>query len=139
MNPRLTSIIVLIFSTLLTSVQPASAATPEELQAEAVLVRYFDALKQGDTSTLKTLLGGALLKKRLALLNNPTYPTHLINVYKDAQFQITGQQTINNGRIEITATLFLGQQDFQKKTFLLIKTDSADNRFSINHISESSQ
>jgi len=137
MNSKLMPVLALLFSSLLMSMSPTSAATPDELQAEATLMRYFDALKQGDTSALKSLLGGRLLQKRLALLNNPTYPGHLINVYQNAQFYINGQQTTANGRVKITATISFDQQDSQKKTFLLVKTETGDSQFSIHHISES--
>lgn len=107
----------------LTSIHTVSSSTLSgpETEAGAVLLRYFDALTQGDTATVRALMGGDLLEKRSRLLDNPTYPTHLINTYGQAHFEINRYNTLDNDTISIDATIFLSPDESIKKRYLLKK------------------
>ena len=53
--------------------------TFDQLEAKAVIDRYFDALKQGDTGSMQSLVDGDLRTEQKARLNNPMYPGHRSN------------------------------------------------------------
>lgn len=51
---------------------------------------YTNALKSGDTTRLRSYIGGHLYKKRKVLLEqNVSYPEFLRNLYERAEFQIS--------------------------------------------------
>jgi hypothetical protein len=54
-----------------------------------VVAMYFQALKSGDTETVKNLISGKLYEKRINLLeNNQGYPAFLKRLYQGLNFQI---------------------------------------------------
>lgn len=91
----------------------------QEPEAKAVLTHYFDALAQGDTARLRSLMGGELLKKRASLLDNPTYPAHLISVYSDARIQFTRFAPRNADSIIVDVTITLSNGERLTKQFVL--------------------
>ncbi len=99
------------------------ALTTDEIEAENVLMSYFDSLITGDTETIINLLGGDLLKKRTALLNNPDYPEFLRNMYSNAFFEIVGHEQIkeNKAIIDAKIILSLSPEEVIRVTFLLVK------------------
>ena len=100
---------------------PAQTAGVSAAEAEAgsVLLRYFDALSQGDTAALRSLMGGTLLDKRSSLLDNPAYPGHLISAYGQARYTITGYSSLDDTTVSIDATITLSPEESIKKRFLL--------------------
>jgi hypothetical protein len=102
--------------------QPVLAAlSNSEIEAQSVLTRYFSALTQGDITTLKSLLGGDLLNKRIRLLNNPTYPAFLVETYGSAHFSIEQISTVNSTDIEIDASIIFDHENIARRRFLLHK------------------
>jgi hypothetical protein len=118
---------VLIFLSLLIA-RPVLADNPggQEAEAGTVLIRYFDALTQGDVTALRTLLGGDLLRKRSGLLDNPTYTGHLINTYGQARYKINSYTTLGEGLVSIEATISLSADESINKRFLLKREGGAD-------------
>lgn len=106
------------------------AQTTDEIEAENVLMSYFDSLTTGDTETIINLLGGDLLKKRTALLNNPDYPEFLRNMYSNAFFEIVGHEQIKENKAIkaiIDAKIILNDQEsMQVRYFLKKTTDPTD-------------
>ena len=88
--------------------------TLDQLEAKEVVDRYFDALKQGDTGTIQSLLGGDLLTVQKALLDNPTYPEHLITMYKDATYEITALETSQDGYLVVDAKISMNDEESMK-------------------------
>ena len=114
-------IFCLIFAAL--SLQFSSIASAEltldQLEAKEVVDRYFDALKQGDTNTIQNLLDGDLLTTQRALLNNPNYPQHLVEMYKDATYVITTTETTGDGYLMVAAEIRLNDEESMQTTYLL--------------------
>jgi hypothetical protein len=104
--------------TVYVNLAQADITPVSQQQAETVVNDYFLALTTGDTSTIKSLLGGSLLEKRKRLLNNPSYPAHLMDIYNEAQLEITGN-TISNKSITIDATITLNSGKAIKRRYLL--------------------
>jgi hypothetical protein len=118
---------LLIFLSLLIA-RPVLAHDPSGQEAEAgtVLIRYFDALTQGDVTALRTLLGGDLLRKRSGLLDNPTYTGHLISTYGQARYKINSYTTLDEGLVSIEATIRLSPDESINKRFLLKREEGSD-------------
>jgi hypothetical protein len=129
--------LLLIFAVLLTSGHAtlSAASSADEAEARAVLLRYFDALAQGDVLTLRSLLGGDLLEKRYRLLNNPSYPAHLVETYKQAHFRIDQYTVLNEDTIAAEVVIVLSPDENVEKRFLLIRearSGLADSRYLIS-------
>jgi hypothetical protein len=98
----------------------------EQIQAEIVMQNYYTALKNGDVNSLKSLLDGELLKKRIILLNNPTYPKYLKNTYQGSTFNIVETRFISQGKVAIIAKFSLGNQQTLCRKFLLARDRTRD-------------
>ena len=111
------------------AINPAAALslTAQESDAETVLMKYFDALSQGDVMTLRSLMAGELLAKRAALLSNPTYPSFLAGTYGTARFQIDSVKTVNTSTIEIDASIIFDQDNNSPRHYLLRDEASGTN------------
>lgn len=109
---------VLLFSPAAWS---ATLPTAEQLEAEAVVLNYFDALHQGDTDVIATLLDGPLLEKRQSLLNNPGYADRLRSLYQNAQFHVVGYSTLDADSVAIDTRIDLNDQETIESRFILIK------------------
>lgn len=106
----------------------APASQPEDaMAAEAVLTRYFDALTHGDTATLRSLMAGDLLEKRLRLLNNPTYPAYLIDTYQNARFLVDRIEPHEPHSIVIDVSILVDQVTISQRRFLLRKEPLSSN------------
>jgi hypothetical protein len=99
----------------------ADASSEAEAEARTVLLRYFDALTQGDVSTLRSLMGGELLEKRSRLLDNPTYPEYLVETYQQARFEIERYAVMNEDSIAIDAVIVFPTDESMVKRFLLTR------------------
>ena len=97
--------------------------TLDQLEAREVIARYFDALKQGDTQTIQSLLDGDLLTARKSLLNNPNYPDHLIVTYKDMAYEITALETLDDGVLKVDTTIAMNDQEARKTQYLLHRAE----------------
>jgi hypothetical protein len=99
----------------------------EEAAAREVLLLYFNALSQGDVGTLRSLMGGALLEKRSRLLDNPTYPAHLVKTYGAARFVINKIETLGTADIAIDASIISTPDEVLKRRYLLRKEMAPDS------------
>ncbi len=115
-------------SLLFMQVAISQTLSQNEQDARTVLTRYFDALGQGDTSTLRSLIGGDLLRKRARLLDNPTYPSHLVEVYRNAGVQFDQFTTRENDTVVVDVIITLATGEKLKQQFLLAKDPGSDNR-----------
>lgn len=127
----------LVFALMLAlfSLQAASAPQSEDaIEAQAVLLRYLDALTQGNTGVLRSLLGGDLLEKRRRLLENPTYPAYLTDTYGSARFSIDNIEDRSPANVAIDVSIIIDQTKISQRRFLLQKEQSpagADTPFRI--------
>ena len=119
---RIIYLVLVALSLQFTSIVSADQ-TLDQLEAREVIARYFDALKQGDTETIQNLLDGDLLTARKPLLNNPTYPDHLINVYKDMTYEITALKVIEDGALAVDTTIIMNEQESSEKQYLLHRVE----------------
>jgi len=119
-----------IFSILLFIVLAQAIASDHpgglESDAKAVIQRYFDALIQGDTADLRSLMGGDLIAKRSKLLDNPTYSTHLINTYGQARYKINSYNILGDDAVTVDVTITLSPDETINKRFLLKKAAESD-------------
>ena len=103
----------------------------EDEQITQVLNNLFDALRSGNTGTLKRLFAGEMYAKNKTLLEqNAEYPDFLRNYYQGAIFTITeitpsGDDVLAgftvlsaNGRMQ-TIHMLLTKQDEPKKWFII--------------------
>lgn len=95
-----------ILTMMLAPVLAAGPVPASETEARAVLMRYFSALSAGETTTLRSLMGGPLLAKRIPLLENPTYPGHLVKTYGNAQFSIDHMEVLDADIIADVSIVF---------------------------------
>lgn len=119
---KLKASIAVLFALLFVNIAVASP----EAAAEAALTRYFDALSQGNVITLRSLMAGELLTKRSPLLDNPTYPTFLINTYGNASFQINTVKSLSPSTVTINASIIFDQNDISQRQYLLRKDTSSN-------------
>lgn len=117
---------ILIFALLsLVAAVPVMASPGSE--AGAVLIRYFDALRQGDILSLRTLMAGDLLKKRLRLLDNSTYSTFLIKTFSNVHFRIDSIDPSDPSRVIIDASIIFDPDNISQHQFILRKTSLSPN------------
>ncbi len=106
---------------------PEEILTIEEIEAEDVLISFFNALVKHDTSAIERLLGGKLLAKRKNLLNNPDYSEFLRGKYSNASFEIVRAKGNKKNRMKIDAKIILNDQEsMQVRYFLKKTTDPSD-------------
>ncbi len=105
----------------------AQALSPAETEAEGVLLRYFDALGQGDTRTMRAVLGGELLVTESALLDNPTYPAFLVGKFAGVRFTINRIETLSETEIAIEASMIFGEDDAVTRRYLLRRETTSSN------------
>jgi len=105
-------------------VSPVLSGT--ETDAGLVMNRYFDSLLNGDVGTLKTLLGGELLKKRKSLLNNPEYSSYLATRYMNASFQILGYNSTGPNTLAVDVLITINQDELIRKRYLLEREQSGN-------------
>lgn len=98
--------------------QTATNPSAAQLEAESVVNRYLDALLQGDTITLRSLLGGRLATTRQSLLSNPDYSAHLIQRYQGATVKLRDAFTTGDG-VAVDVEIVLGNHDTLHPRFLL--------------------
>lgn len=112
----LTTLLILVLSM---SSLSAHAQGTAESEAEGVLLRYFDALSQGDTLTLRSVMGGTLLETQSPLLDNPAYPAWLVETFAGARFSIDSVETLSEVEVAIEASIVFGVDDAIPRRYLL--------------------
>lgn len=93
------------------SMHAKADSTYVELEAESVLMRYFDALTQGDVFSMRRLMGGQLLETRSKLLENPGYPAYLGEMYARANFSVENIQLTGHGDVLIDVLISFEPED----------------------------
>jgi hypothetical protein len=104
----------------------APASSVNDAQVSLVMDQYFGALVNGDIATLKSVLGGDLLKKRSSLLDNPDYSGYLSATYMNATFKILSIETSKPDTVTVDALITLDQDESIRKQYVLIKSTTQD-------------
>lgn len=97
----------------------AASWDASEIEARGVLLRYLDALRQGDTHTLQALMAGDLLVSRTLLLANPQWPDYLGSTFGDAEFKVERIETAASGRVAIEVSIAFRDDDLMVRRFVL--------------------
>jgi hypothetical protein len=90
-----------------------------EIEAKGVLLRYLDALGQGDVHTLQSLMAGDLLESRALLLANPQWPAYLGSTLGDAEFAVERIETVGPDRVAVEVSIIFGEDDVLVRRFVL--------------------
>jgi len=114
---------------LYANVSQSTPLSDPRMEAESAVKSYHLALTQGDSTTIKSLLAGDLLKKRMRLLDNPTYPEHLINIYNGSTIEII-KNILNNESITIEAKITLVTGSIQQRKYLLKRNEDPTSPYS---------
>ncbi len=110
---------------LLAATLPARSVAATDVDARNIVNAYFEALKTGDVATIKIITSGDLLRKRSRLLDNPSYPEHLITAYQSASFVITDVSKIGNDRYSVKATIQLNANEQLPRTYTVESSTGA--------------
>lgn len=103
---------------LLLGLQVAASAVPP--QAEVVVARYINALANGDTAGLRSVLGGNLLRKRQRLLGNPAYAQELRKTYAGTRHEILRTKVLAEDRLQLDVQLWYGKQESHITRLILV-------------------
>lgn len=120
---------------LYTNAAQSAPLSDPQMEAENIVRGYHLALTQGDTTTIKALLGGDLLEKRRRLLDNPTYPDHLLSVYSGSTIEITKNE-MSNDSVTIEANIILGTGAIQQRRYLLKRNEDLTSPYGYLIISD---
>ncbi len=131
----LITLLILVLSMSSLSIHAQGTA---ESEAEGVLLRYFDALSQGDTLTLRSVMGGTLLETQSPLLDNPTYPAWLVETFAGASFSIDGIETLSEAEVAIEASIVFGVDDAIPRRYLLRRETTESDTLGAFRIHEES-
>jgi hypothetical protein len=106
------------------------------------MVPYFEALKNGDVSTLQHLISGRMLERNKVLLEqNTEYPEFLRNYYRNVTFEVEKVEYFGSD-IRVTVTLeFPGQERASFKYILqknanVLNSDGSPSGWTIAEILE---
>jgi len=126
----------LILSTLIISyiffINTALAQpSKSELAAINVVNKYFVALQQGDINTIKTVLGGNLLRQTESYLGQANYGTQLIARFSDSTLDIVSSRTINDNTVAVNAIIQINV-DEQLKLIYKLQNTNTSGQFLIN-------
>lgn len=95
-----------------------------DIEAEAVVSTYLGALQQGDTITIKQIIGGNLLEARGNLLDNPSYSNTLSRIYSTANTNVTKVSYIDSQRIAVDTVIELNPDEILQCRFIVAKDES---------------
>lgn len=130
MNPILAQPMKKILLVLLVLVLPWSIANvmasedAAEIEAKGMLLRYLDALSQGDTRTLESLMAGDLLESRTRLLANPLWPAYLGSTFGDAEYSVERIERAGRDGFAIDVAIAFGEDDVVVRRFVLERKPS---------------
>jgi hypothetical protein len=134
-----TRAVLLLFLALLSGLSATGAATSEYaegIEAKEVLVRYLDALRQGDTITMRSMMSGSHLERHLPLLRNPTWPAYLAETYGATEFSIGRVRSVGANEFVIEAATLHGPEDVIVSAFVLRRETSPENPYGMFRISD---
>jgi len=119
---------LLLFSNGFAELESSSAneqATPVSgEEATSVVSSYLSALAQGDTSTIKLLLGGKALEDRRIVLDNPSYANSLSKIYSNATSKVLGTEAIDLQNIAVDALIELSQDEILQCRFIVARDEN---------------
>jgi len=100
----------------------AESAASTETEIEAVTLRFFNLLKEGDENALMSLLGDEFISKREKVISNPNFKDFIKKYYQNSQFNIVSIEKIDNrnyavcfeilrnGKIEKAHTIYFNKK-----------------------------
>lgn len=92
---------VLLVALALTTLPAAGDDATLEAEARNLVSQYLIAIANGDTETIRTLIGGELLKSRSMLLDNPDYSAQLIEAHQDRTLSVTDANVVGPEQVEV--------------------------------------
>jgi len=92
-----------------------------DTEAEQVITQYFNALINGDTATIRGLLGTRLLKQRSRLLSNPVYGDKLRELYGNANFEVLSKKVVSSAAAVVVVEVIYNTNDKATFKFLLME------------------
>lgn len=102
-----------------------SSITAHALEPNETVLSYFQALKNGDIETVKSLITGEMYNKRKVLLEqNENYSEFLKKVYQGAEFRINKTTEIDN---DVLVNVEVDSPNGKKDLNLLLKKDMEGN------------
>ncbi|MCP4986426.1 MAG: hypothetical protein GY928_10300 [Colwellia sp.] len=108
-------------------VNSTQSLTTEEIEAEAVLNSYFNALVDGDSIEIEKLLGGKFLDKVKRLLSNPNYAASLREIYGNASFEILNMNVKGNNTISIDSDIYFNDKYSMRVRYFMEKPAESTN------------
>lgn len=102
-----------------------------ELAAIDVVNKYFAALQQGDVNTIKTVLGGNLLRQTENYLDQANYGTQLVARFSGSTLDIASSRIINDNTVVVNAVIQINADEQLKLSYKLQDT-STSGQFLIN-------
>ncbi len=92
-----------------------------EDDATTVVLSYLSALQQGDTVTIKHLLGGKYLEKRRVVLDNPNYANTLSRIYSSATSKVLGTEVIDLKSMAVDTQIELSKDEILQSRFIIMR------------------
>lgn len=123
MASRLRSPHVLWLTPLLLLAAEVCQAVSED-DAKQTVLRYLEAQRQGDTTTMTSLLAGDILETKTPLLSNPIYPEYLSQSFANVDFSIDWTEKVAPTEVLIQASIIFGPGDLMTRHYLLQKMDA---------------
>lgn len=106
----------------------AKNVTPMSVEAEAIVNRYFTALIDGKTDSLRILLGPKLQKRNARMLSNPAYRLKLHEFYRDAEYTIKGSDTLDATTVAVNVEVKYSNEETSQLRFILKKVGQSAMR-----------
>ena len=104
-----------------------TAAKAQPAEPSEVVIRYFQALKEGNTDLIKSLISGKLHKKKKDLLeSNSNYSLFLKRLYQGANTQIIDIVMVGDKNCHVDAEIKLRDGSQLLTRFLLTRNDNDD-------------
>jgi len=97
-------------------------------EASMVVNQYMQALMQGDTEIVRSLLIDNELARKSSMLKNPTYPGFLQKIYNNAQYQISNTELSGADKIIVDVLVTYASQEKAKFRLWLRNTDDSGMR-----------
>ena len=119
-------IIAILVSSLMYFTTATQAAPFSEADAKSVVLRYLDALSQGDTQTIKQLLGDEILESKGIILDNPNYSNMLSKMYGLASYDVIGTSVVDEQNIAVDTVINLSPDERLNPRFILAADNGED-------------
>lgn len=97
----------------------AAAGYAERIEAKEVMLRYLDAMQQGDTFTMRSMMAGNYLERNTPLLRNPAWPGYLAETFGTAAFSIGSVRSAGPDEVIIEVYTHYGPRDTIASAYVL--------------------